>query len=144
MKRPVWNEIYLYGRPKRVPSETWTLGTHVIPCWSLAEGPLPLSTSFEDIAIRMSSIRGLHFEPDGSFLWLTTDSAGCRYELSGTFFDNGDFLQYVDIHGSCEKLQWQRFLREIVGEEEPPSALVLGKTQKLIPAERMPDIWTNE
>lgn len=54
------------------------------------------SVSMESFAEQLQHLQGLFFEWDGSFTWANQKQG---WQIDGTVYDNGDTIQYVDLHG---------------------------------------------
>ncbi|MAP10021.1 MAG: hypothetical protein CMM00_14975 [Rhodopirellula sp.] len=63
----------------------------------------------ETVAGRFEALEGLFFEWDGSFTW-ANQSQG--WQIDGTVYDNGQAIQYVDLHGRGSSEEGRRLLRE--------------------------------
>ncbi len=73
----------------------------------------PLGRSLEQIAQSMSSLSGLFFEWDGSLTW-ANQSEG--WQIDATLFDDGQEVQYVDLHGRAASRESCRVLNERIGD----------------------------
>ncbi|MEM6979610.1 MAG: hypothetical protein AAF539_08050 [Planctomycetota bacterium] len=62
-------------------------------------GGRPIPITMEKAAAAMQDFPGLYFEWDGSFTWAAAEP---RWQISGTIYDNGSEIQYVDLHGRLE------------------------------------------
>ncbi|TWT56031.1 hypothetical protein [Allorhodopirellula solitaria] len=78
----------------------------------LAQGQ-PLGRSLEQIAQAMSSLSGLFFEWDGSLTW-ANQAAG--WQVDATIFDNGQEVQYIDLHGRANSREGCLVLNERLSE----------------------------
>lgn len=65
--------------------------------------------SMETVAGRFDALEGLFFEWDGSFTW-ANQSQG--WQIDGTVYDNGQAIQYVDLHGRGSSEEGRRLLME--------------------------------
>lgn len=68
-----------------------------VPPHALAQ---PLEVSFEEAAAQMAMLPRLFLEPDGSFVWVSSDEHH-PWQVDGNLYDRGQRLQYVDIKGAC-------------------------------------------
>jgi len=64
-----------------------------------------LPQSFESFAKTLENIAGMHFEMDGSFVWVDHDAAPAS-QMDGMVYDRQDKLAYVEIKGACSAKQW--------------------------------------
>src|SRR5687767_6803554 len=93
--------VCLHARPREAPLgvtleiEGRSIATLAVSPASLGE---PFGASFEDAASRLSGLPRMFFEPDGSFVWVSTDPA---WQVEGYLFDRDRRLQYVELKGSC-------------------------------------------
>lgn len=68
----------------------------------------PFLLGWDDLVPHFSALSGLYFEWDGSWTW-AGGSQG--WQLSGTIFDNGQKIQYVDLHGRATTAEAAELLR---------------------------------
>ena len=64
-----------------------------------------LPQSFESFAKTLENIVGMHFEMDGSFVWVDHETAPAS-QMDGMVYDRQDQLAYVEIKGACNAKQW--------------------------------------
>jgi hypothetical protein len=65
-----------------------------------------LQQSFEGFAEVMSSLPGMYFELDGSFVWV--EQAGSQlFQMDGMVYDKEGRIVYVEIKGCISKRQWR-------------------------------------
>jgi hypothetical protein len=77
----------------------------------------------------------LHFEPDGSFLWVR--DAG-QQQIDGMLYDAAGKLQYCELRGSCQIDTWRQLVVAIRGGE--PLDLVVMR----LPQRQLQDLQTFE
>jgi hypothetical protein len=83
--------------------------------------PSSLPVTFDHAAAQLSQIEGLHFEPDGWFLW--GQGAGPdRWQVNGQLTDGGARLEFVELHGSCPEEALDVLLNTMT---RPPQAVLL-------------------
>lgn len=70
---------------------------------------VPLAVSFDDVADRLESFSRLHFEPDGSFVWVSENNSPA-WQVDGNLYDRGDSLSHVEVKGTCSAAEWSRLL----------------------------------
>ena len=80
----------------------------------------PIDTSFESASSRLEMLELLHFEPDGSFVWIR--GAG-EQQIYGMLYDAANQIQYSELQGKCHYDTWQQLLFAIRGG--PPDDLVV-------------------
>jgi hypothetical protein len=74
-----------------------TVQTLQIPRESLGT---PFQLSFEQVSEALGKLPRMFFEPDGSFVWVSSHGSP-TWQLDGVVYDRGDRLLYVDLKGSC-------------------------------------------
>jgi hypothetical protein len=69
----------------------------------------PFPVSFEQAGAALEKLDRLHFEPDGSFVWV---SAGGKptWQVDGNLFDRSGRLLFVDLKGTCPGAQFDQLL----------------------------------
>lgn len=82
----------------------------------------PIESSFEAAAERLEMLELLHFEPDGSFVWMR-DSG--KQQIYGMLYDAAGRIQYGELQGKCEYLTWQRLVTAIAGDPSQPLFVML-------------------
>ena len=73
----------------------------------------PLGRSLEQIAQSMSELPGLFFEWDGSLTWANQVDG---WQIDATVFDDGQQVQYIDLHGRARSLDACHLLNRRLGE----------------------------
>ena len=58
----------------------------------------PLSVTFDYAYSRLTTMEGILIEPDGSFTW----NYSHKDRVEGQLFDQGDFLNCVELRGNCD------------------------------------------
>ncbi|MEM1224891.1 MAG: hypothetical protein AAGJ40_04305 [Planctomycetota bacterium] len=65
--------------------------------------------TLDQVAAAMHATAGMFFEWDGSFGW----SGGADgWQITGTVYDNGNAVQYVDLHGRIERATGRQLMRD--------------------------------
>ena len=72
----------------------------------------PLETSFEDAQSRLNELPKLHFEPDGSFVWVRESG---RQQIFGMLYDAGGRIRYCELQGKCTLPTWRELCQAIAG-----------------------------
>jgi len=90
------------GPPESLPSSEIELNgqkfrTLLVP-QNLLASPLPLS--FEGAAESLTKLPRMFVEPDGSFVW-TSSQGQPNWQIDGNLFDREGRLLFVDLKGSC-------------------------------------------
>jgi hypothetical protein len=72
----------------------------------------PFKLSFEEVTARLEQLERLFIEPDGSFVWASSQ-AETRWQVDGNLFDRDGRLLFVDLKGSCPADQFDRLLATV-------------------------------
>jgi hypothetical protein len=87
------------------------LPTLIVPPVALAHA---FAMSFEDAARSLESLARMFVEPDGSFVWVSSnaisDDTAERWQLDGNLFDRNGRLLMVDLKGSCAEADFDQML----------------------------------
>jgi len=75
----------------------------------------PLSSRFDDVASRLTAVDRLHFELDGSLVWVGPD-----WQIDGMIYDQAEIVQYAELKGHSPLARWQSLIRWIA---DPASAV---------------------
>jgi hypothetical protein len=84
--------------------------TLIVPPVALAH---PFGMTFEEAAVALASLARMFVEPDGSFVWVSSNSpteGAERWQVDGNLFDRNGRLLMVDLKGSCEEADLDRLL----------------------------------
>jgi hypothetical protein len=65
----------------------------------------PLPKSFESFIEAIGKWDGLYAELDGSFVWVWHEN-NQRYQLDGMVYDRGEFIEYIELKGTCSETAW--------------------------------------
>ncbi|TWU58891.1 hypothetical protein Poly51_16710 [Rubripirellula tenax] len=76
-------------------------------------GREPIPTSFEASSSRLEGLPLLHFEPDGSFVWVR-DGGG--QQIYGMIYDAAGLIQYCELQGKCTLSTWVELRHAITGD----------------------------
>lgn len=135
--------VRIYARPAATTegAPRTVSGMHVAPL--LANQAELLSgwpITFDAAAAAIQQLPRLHFEPDGSFVRV---SSGERQErLCGVLYDRGPRLAYVEVQGACRADWLEEFLRSLGWPATPlafeliPEALLLSEADFRVVAGR--------
>lgn len=72
-----------------------------------------LGQSFEGFCDCIRDWPGMFVEPDGSLVWVEL-AEGARLQLDGMIYDRGEFIEYLELKGSCTVDGMQRLLSALV------------------------------
>ncbi len=95
----------------------------------------PIETSFEEASERLQQLELLHFEPDGSFVWIR-DSG--QQQIYGMLYDAQGQIQYGELQGKCNQQTWTRLIDAIRGDFSE------GLWVMLLPERRLQDLQSFE
>ncbi|HEY6564403.1 MAG TPA: hypothetical protein VIY86_07885 [Pirellulaceae bacterium] len=71
-------------------------------------------STFDQVADRLMQLPSLHWEPDGSFLWVGSRSEGNHlYELDGQLIDGVTSLAHCELRGHCRSEELDAVLRTL-------------------------------
>lgn len=88
-----------------------TLPTLIVPPTALAH---PFAMTFEEAAASLESLERMFVEPDGSFVWVSSntpsEAATERWQIDGNLFDRNGRLLMVDLKGTCAPVEFDRLL----------------------------------
>jgi hypothetical protein len=94
--------------------------TLVVPPAALAHA---FAISFEQAAAALEQLGRMFVEPDGSFVWVSSDEPNVagepRWQIDGSLFDRNGRLLLVDIKGSCTEAEFDRLLAALGWPETP-------------------------
>ena len=101
-------------------------------------GPMrgPIQSSFEEAESRLIELPLLHFEPDGSFVWIR--DAG-KQQIYGMVYDARGRIQYCELQGHCMHPTWKVLCEAIAGAGGLDDFEVM-----LLPEQRLQDLQTFE
>ena len=105
----IGNDAVRVGLLEVDASSDGTSGFRNCEQWSLPSGPSPLAVTFESVAETLSPWPGMHFEMDGSFVWVSPErdqSGKPIWQLDGMIYDRNDLVQYIELKGSCDHAAW--------------------------------------
>jgi hypothetical protein len=69
----------------------------------------PMPVSFEQAGDALNRLARLYFEPDGSFVWVSSKDEP-KWQVDGNLFDRDGRLLFVDLKGSCPREQFEQLL----------------------------------
>lgn len=102
----------IHARPSEVESGPavalagQTYQTLHVPQALLSE---PFERNFEDAVEAFSRWERMFVEPDGSFVWCSSQNA-TPWQVDGNLYDRDELLLFVDVKGACPKGEFDRFL----------------------------------
>lgn len=81
---------------------TW--GSEAVTVWCVAEDAPGLESQsfdfdYETLASKLAEIPRLYIEPDGSFVWVSSEDESRR--ISGQITDDGSRVCYLELRGLC-------------------------------------------
>jgi len=75
-----------------------------------ALGTTTMDCSFEEARERLGELERLYSEPDGSFVWASSQKDR-HWQIDGNLYDRDGRLLFVDLKGTCPAKQFDRLLR---------------------------------
>lgn len=123
-------DIVVHARPASArPGPTYALRGVDLPTLPITAAECPgFDRSFEDVAADLESFERMYFEPDGSFVWVSSEVAD-RWQLDGMLYDRDGRVRHVELKGSCPSEAFGRFAA-VLGE--PTSAMVFQLTREAL------------
>ncbi len=119
--KPEWWHLRIAGRHSdAVASRQEVILGRIIQSISLPSGPSPLTVNFEQAAEKLSAFSNVHFEPDGSFVWGSTEyrpSTGRLWQLDCMVYDRANRIEYVELKGNCDRTTWESLISILSGVE---------------------------
>jgi len=71
----------------------------------------PLSVTFEQAFAELEQLDRMYIEPDGSFVWVSSDEAEtATWQVDGLLHDRGDGLVGIELKGSCPQTAFEKIL----------------------------------
>jgi hypothetical protein len=70
----------------------------------------PMAVSFEQAADRLGDLPRLFFEPDGSFVWVSSAEDATRWQVDGNLTDLAGKLLFIDLKGTCPREDFDQLL----------------------------------
>lgn len=65
--------------------------------------------SFEEASTRLAALERMYCEPDGSFVWVSSQNEPA-WQIDGNLYDRNGRLLFVDLKGTCPNEQFERLL----------------------------------
>jgi hypothetical protein len=84
--------------------------------------------SFEEALAALERLERLYCEPDGSFVWVSSQGEP-RWQVDGNLFDRAGRLLFVDIQGSCPGEALDRLLAAL---GSPPTPIMFQLVRQAI------------
>ncbi len=72
----------------------------------------PIESGFEEAQSRLTQLPLLHFEPDGSFVWIRQSG---QEQIYGMLYDAEGKIRYCDLQGKCSRQTWRDLCQAITG-----------------------------
>ena len=93
-----------------LPSQPMTLGGREVTAFSVPaeQQATPLGVSFEQAAEMLETFPRMFFEPDGSFVWVSSSDEEAAWQVDGNLYDRDGSLIAIDLKGTCEQTQLVR------------------------------------
>jgi hypothetical protein len=81
-------------------------------------GATTFSCSFEQAMALLGRLERMYCEPDGSFVWVSSQQAPL-WQVDGNLYDRAERLLFVDVKGSCPPEEFDRLLSCFGWPEKP-------------------------
>jgi hypothetical protein len=69
----------------------------------------PMPVSFEQAGEALTQLERLFFEPDGSFVWVSSQNEQ-PWQVDSNVFDRNGHVLFVDLKGACPEQQFDQLL----------------------------------
>lgn len=74
--------------------------------------------SFEEASTRLAALERMYCEPDGSFVWVSSQDEPA-WQVDGNLYDRNERLLFVDLKGTCPSQQFDRLLSALGWPDTP-------------------------
>jgi hypothetical protein len=81
-------------------------------------GSTTFACTFEEAAAALAKLERMYCEPDGSFVWVSSQ-ADEPWQIDGNLYDRNERLLFIDIKGSCPAGEFDRLLKCFGWPETP-------------------------
>jgi len=81
-------------------------------------GAATFACTFEEAIDKLSEFERMYCEPDGSFVWVSSQGEPA-WQVDGNLYDKNERLLFVDAKGSCPAEQFDRLLTALGWPETP-------------------------
>ncbi len=101
------------------PGEPLTDSCGQWPTLLIAQDQLnsPLPIGFDDVLNQLGSLPRLYAEPDGSFVW-TSSQENMRWQVNGNLYERNDRVLFVELKGSCPASEFDQLLACFLPDEK--------------------------
>lgn len=115
-------QVTIHARPSAVAvGDTLLLNGRRVPTLRVAPellGSTTFACTFEEAAEALARLERMYCEPDGSFVWVSSQ-AEAPWQVEGNLYDRNERLLFIDIKGSCPAAQFDRLLKCFGWPETP-------------------------
>jgi hypothetical protein len=94
------------------PGTPFTHGKNSWPTLDVRRESLGTTTfacTFEEAAAQLEQLPRMYHEPDGSFVWVSSQQ-DTPWQVDGNLYDRNDRLLFVDLKGTCPPDQFDKLL----------------------------------
>ncbi len=91
------------------------MGAHHVSTLAIAREELQSTTfacTFEQATGRLAALERMYCEPDGSFVWVSSQQE-TPWQVDGNLYDRDGRLLFVDLKGSCPPDAFERLLQAL-------------------------------
>lgn len=114
--------VTVHARPSRVNMGAQVaVGTHRVNTLAIVREELQSTTfacTFEQATARLAALERMYCEPDGSFVWVSSQQES-PWQVDGNLYDRDGRLLFVDLKGICPPAAFDRLL-EALGWPQTP------------------------
>lgn len=105
--------VTIHARPPAAePGELATLQGQPVGTLRVAPellGSTTFACTFEEAAAALAKLERMYCEPDGSFVWVSSQ-AEAAWQVDGNLYDRNERLLFIDIKGTCPAAEFDRLL----------------------------------
>jgi hypothetical protein len=91
-------------------------------------GATKMDRTFEAASEALASLERMYCEPDGSFVWVSSQAED-PWQVDGNLYDRNERLLFVDLKGSCPGSRFDELLKALGW---PQTALVFQLTRQAV------------
>ncbi len=88
-----------------LPKATISIGTKAIDALTVPQTlqATPLDVTFEAAYDELEALPRMYIEPDGSFVWVSIETAEQSWQVDGNLYDRDGSLVAIDLKGTCDR-----------------------------------------
>ncbi|MCE9604880.1 MAG: hypothetical protein K8U03_08260 [Planctomycetia bacterium] len=122
--------VTIHARPVvALAGDSFSLRGLELPTLQLAPADFAgFARTFEEVAAALERLERMFFEPDGSFVWVSSDPQDA-WQLDGVLYDRDGRMLHVDLKGTCPPTALDRLLQTFGA---PPTQVVFQLTREAL------------